>query len=86
MAQSKIYLLEVLHIRSTYKFNIKRIFCQTKRPKNYLQSFQEIKTKKILESLYSETLLIITHNQNLVNKKDREILDQFCVRDRETIV
>ena len=32
-----------------------------------------------MESLYSETLLSIAHNQDLVNKKDREILDQFCV-------
>ena len=50
-----------------------------KRPKNYLQSFQEIKTKKIMESLYSETLLSISENQDLVNKKDRETLDLFCV-------
>ena len=66
-------------IRRTYKFIIKRIFCQHKKPKNYLQSFQEIKTKKIMESLYSETLLSISENQDLVNKKDRETLDQFCV-------
>lgn len=32
-----------------------------------------------MESLYSETLLSISENQDLVNKKDRETLDQFCV-------
>ena len=48
-----------------------------KRPKNYLQSFQEIKTKKILESLYSETLLIIAQHRILVNKKDRGISINF---------
>ena len=39
--------------------------------------FQEIKTKKIMESLYSETLLSIAHNQDLVNKKDREASINF---------
>lgn len=32
-----------------------------------------------MESLYSETLLSISENQELVNKKNRETLDQFCV-------
>lgn len=39
--------------------------------------FQEIKTKKILESLYSETLLMITQHRILVNKKDREVSINF---------
>ena len=32
-----------------------------------------------MESLYSETLLSIAHNQDLVNKKRSRSLDQFCV-------
>lgn len=35
------------------------------------------KTKKILESFYSEALLSISKNQDLVNKKDRETSINF---------
>lgn len=38
---------------------------------------RSIKTKKILESFYSEALLSISKNQNLVNKKDRETSINF---------
>ena len=54
-------------------------FVKQKDRRTILSLFQKIKTKKILESLYSETLLIITQHRILVNKKDREVLDQFCV-------
>lgn len=56
-----------------------RNFVKQKDRRTILSLFAEYKTKKIVESLYSETLLMITQHRILVNKKDREILDQFCV-------
>ena len=54
-----------------------RALVKQKDRRTIFSLFQEIKTKKILESLYSETLLMITQHRILVNKKDRETSINF---------
>ena len=66
-------------MRTLLSISQNRKLVKQKDRRTIFSLFQKIKTKKILESLYSETLLSISENQDLVNKKDRETLDQFCV-------
>ena len=54
-----------------------RNFVKQKDRRTILSLFAEYKTKKILESLYSETLLMVAQHRILVNKKDREISINF---------
>ena len=54
-----------------------RNFVKQKDRRTIFSLFAKYKTKKILESFYSEALLSISENKDLVNKKDREASINF---------